>query len=225
VTEIAKKICSITILGLGQPLKQAGFVRHSTHFSRQFGDSLQVVNVQSSRWNTSESGRFTINVGIHFSSIAALLCGNDPMRVHPKESWCLLRARVGMLMSDPKDHWWTVTVETDIEEIARELTATCSKHVLPWLEQFKTISGTNWKPRNGIMQHALTEAAASLVLGDRVDAVRCIEAELARIYSEPSYSDVERKEQRSMQLRKWAADQGLVIAEQAKASVAGLEGK
>jgi hypothetical protein len=215
-------------LGLGQPLRQAGFHRHGTHFSRQFGDSLQVLNIQSSKWNTSELGRFTINVGVHFSSIATLLYGKDPMPVHPKEFWCLLRARVGILMPDERDHWWTVSPNTKIEEMAEEVAAACSDAILPWLGQFKTISGTNWKFRKGILQHTWAEAAANLVLGDRTKATQLVEEELECLRNNPHYvgsANTTLKEQRLAQLRAWARDQGLAIADDVNTIVAEPETK
>jgi hypothetical protein len=210
MSEIAKKIRAIAKLGLGPALKQAAFVRHSTNFSRHFGESLQVVNVQSSQWNSSESGKFTINVGVHFPSIAALLYAKDPMPTKPKEFHCLLRARVGMLMQGQGDGWWTVTPSTNVEEVSEELMRTCLNEILPWLEQFKTIAGTNWQPKRGFLfQHFLAEAAANLVLGDRTKALQCVEAEIERIRHEPY--EATWKRQQSEDLRKWAVDHGLAI--------------
>ena len=54
------------------------------------------------------------------------------------------------------------------------------------LEQFKTISSTNWKPRGDmLMQQFLAEAAANLVLGDRAKAMQCLEAEVERTNNAP----------------------------------------
>lgn len=216
MTEIAEKIRAVAFAGLEQPLRKGGFRRHSTHFSRQLGESLQVVNIQSSKWNTKESGRFTLNVGVHLSSIAELIYDKDPMPTNPKESRCIIRTRVGMLMPGGADHWWTVTPNTDVGKTAEEVAAVCSDYILPWLEQFTTISGTNWRLRGVIVQHTWAEAAANLVLGNRVKATQCVEAELRRINSDPAYdhpANAKWKEQRMAQLRKWAANHGIAIAD------------
>ncbi|HKN75209.1 MAG TPA: DUF4304 domain-containing protein [Candidatus Acidoferrum sp.] len=221
MTEISDKIRAIASAGLEQPLRKSGFQRHSTHFARQFGESLQVINIQSSKWNTKGSGKFTLNVGAHFSKIASLLYGKDPMPANPKESHCIIRARVGMLMPGRQDHWWTVTPETNVEQTAGDVAAACAEHVLPWLNQFASISGTNWKFERFILQHTWAEAAANLVLGDRAKATQCVAEELRRIHSDPAYehpANAKWKEERLAQLRKWAADQGIAVADQADAN-------
>lgn len=218
MTEISDKIRAIAFAGLELPLRKSGFQRHSTHFARQFGESLQVINIQSSKWNTKDSGKFTLNVGAHFSKIGSLLYGKDPMPANPKESRCIIRTRVGTLMPGRGDHWWTVTPETDVQQTAGDVAAACADYILPWLEQFSTISGTNWKLPGFILQHTWAEAAANLVLGDRAKATQCVVDELRRIHSDPAYehpANAKWKEERLSQLRKWAASQGIATADQA----------
>jgi hypothetical protein len=118
MTEVTKMIGAVTNLGLDQRLKQTRFFWNSSSFSRQYGQSLQVVNMQSSKCNSRESGKFTINIGVHFSGMALLLYGKDPMPKNPKEFHYILGARVGMLMNNPHGRWWTVRPETDVEATA-----------------------------------------------------------------------------------------------------------
>jgi hypothetical protein len=215
MNEISKRIKLILDRGFAPSLKQAGFHRHSTHFSRQFGESLQVINIQSSKWNTSDSGKFTINVGGHFSKIAALLYGKDPMPINPKEFHCIIRTRIGLLMPSRADSWWTITSNTAVEDVAKEVAVACSDFVLPWLEQFGTMAGTNWSLGRGIiMQHCLAEAAANLVLGDHAKAAQCVEAEIDRINRDADANhpaNATLKAERIAQLKKWAAEQGLTV--------------
>jgi hypothetical protein len=127
MTGVTKIIGAITNLGLDQRVKQARFVRHSTNRSRQYGQSLLVVNIQPRKWNSRESGKFTINLGVHFSGVAELPYGKDPMPKNPKEFNRILRARAGMPMNNPHDRWWTAAPETDVAATAAEVAATCSK--------------------------------------------------------------------------------------------------
>jgi hypothetical protein len=96
--------------GLPQQLKQAGFRKNSTHFSRTDGDALRVINVQSSQWNTASSARFTLNIGVHFACVAVMLYENGPMPAPPEEMFCLLRTRVGMILPAGAGRWWVVTL-------------------------------------------------------------------------------------------------------------------
>lgn len=208
MTEITKKIRAITSL-LTEPLKKAGFKRHGMDFSRQFNESLQVVNVQLSKWNSRDSGKFTLNIGVHFSDIAKLIFGSDPMPANPKEPRCLIRARVGMLMPGDGDKWWTVTAKTDEERVAEEVIAACVDCVLPWLEQFKTISNVDWKSSKKLVWHTWSEAAANILLDDCDKAAQCVEVELKRIRSESS--DQKSKEEKLARLRQWAIDHGVAL--------------
>jgi hypothetical protein len=214
MTEVAKKIREIAVLGLERPLKQVGFRRHSTNFSRTQDEALHVINIQSSKWNSGESGRFTVNAGAHFPKIASLIYGKDPMPANPKEFHCLVRTRVGMLMPEGRDHWWPVTPGTNVEEVAREIADVCSEYVLPWLASFASISNIDWAlSRRSVLQNTWMEAAASLALGDRKRALQCVKNELVSIETSSAYSDpanAKLKKSRIAELRKWAANQGLI---------------
>ena len=189
MNENTKRIRQIVDRGLGPTLRNAGFHRHGADFSRKYGEALHVINFQLSQWNTTELGKFTLNIGVHFTSVAALLYGKDPMPANPKESRCLLTARVGLLMPDQKDHWWSVTSETNSDSVSEELATVCSSYVLPWLKPFKTLVEMDWEAGRGMIQHRFAEAAANLVLGKREDAAHCIEAELVRIQHDPVYGE------------------------------------
>jgi hypothetical protein len=211
MNENTKKIRQIVSGGLGPCLTNAGFQRQGADFSRKCGEALHVVDFQLDKWNSKELGKFTLNIGAHFTNVAALLFGTDPMPVNPKESHCLLRARVGLLMPEHRDHWWSVTSETDGDSMSQELAIVCSSYVLPWLEQFKTLAHVDWKPRRGVwIQHRLAEAAANLVLGDKVRAAQCIEAELARVTNDPADSKL--MEERVNRTRAWAVEHGIQVS-------------
>ena len=211
MNENTKKIRQIVGRGLGPCLTNAGFQRQGADFSRKCGEALHVVDFQLDKWNSKELGRFTLNIGAHFTGVAALLCGTDPMPVNPKESHCLLRARVGLLMPERRDHWWSVTSETDGDSMSEELATVCSSYVLPWLEQFKTLADVDWKPRGGVMiQHRLAETAANVVLGNRERAAQCIEAELVRI--EHDHAHNKWKEEQISRTRAWAVEHGIPVS-------------
>src|SRR5215471_9065036 len=126
MNENTKRIRQIVDRGIGPSLRYAGFHRHGADFSRKYGEALHVVNFQLSKWNCKELGQFTLNIGVHFTRVAALLFGIDPMPVNPKESHCLIRARAGSLMPEHKDHWWSVTSETNGDAMSEELETVCS---------------------------------------------------------------------------------------------------
>ena len=179
MSETAKRIKKIVDGGLSPLLKSKGFRKNSTNFSRKDGEALQVINIQSSNWNISTSGRFTINIGVHFATVAQMLGGTDPMPSPPKEYYCLLRRRVGQLIRDGRDHWWKVTPESDIDALAAELNLVWENHISLWLEKTKTVAGAAPELEEGLVS-PMAAAAARLVLGEREKAENLARAVIER---------------------------------------------
>ncbi len=83
---------------LSPVLRADGFRGSGRKFCGRFGDWLQVVTVQGSRWG----GSFAVNLGIHFAAAPDVI-GNlvDPNKI--TEANCEFRRR----LSDTKaDYWW-----------------------------------------------------------------------------------------------------------------------
>jgi len=119
-------------------------------------------------------------------------------------------------MPGERDHWWDVTPQTNADDFTEEMGAVCSSYILPWLEKFKTVADANWNLRYGIIQHTWAEAAANIILGNRTKAAQCLEAEIRRINDDSQYlqsENIKFKEARMVELRKWAANQELVISD------------
>lgn len=182
-------------------LKQAGFRKNSTHFWKKDGEALQVINIQSSSWNNSAFGRFTLNIGVHFAEVAAMLPKTLPMRDPPKEYCCLIRRRVGMLLPAGGDHWWKVTPETDADAVASELSGVLKEYVFPWLEKLKTISSAADE------MAPWSQAAARIILGDRERAAQLMQAAIEqwKIDADPaSPRNAELAAKRVEERRQWA---------------------
>jgi hypothetical protein len=214
MNEIAKRIKQIVDRGLAPSLRQAGFRRNGMSFHRLDGEALHVVNVQSSQWNSRASGKFTINVAVDFADVTKLLPGRQPMPTIPKEYCCVLRMRVGNLMPDNRDHWWTVTPETQDEHLTAELMTVWTDYIAPWLEKFRTVSSIAENPNQGALQNVFAQAAANIILGDRAKAGQQIEAQIRRLHEDPAYLQLHNaklKDDRLTMFRNWAADQGLTI--------------
>jgi hypothetical protein len=214
MSDIAKHIKLIVDRGLAPSLKQAGFRRNGMSFHRQNGEALQVVNVQSNRWNSGTSGSFTMNVAVHFENVAKLMPGYMPMPAVPKEYCCIVRVRVGELMPARKDHWWNVADDTNPEALAAELVTVWTAYVLPWLDTHSTVSALTNDPGRGGLRNPYVQATANVVVGDRVKAAQHIEAEIDRLNRDSDANhpaNATLKAERIAQLKKWAAEQGLTV--------------
>ena len=122
-----------------QPLlKQQGFKKAGATFRRAAGDCIQVLNVQSSRWNSPEAATFTINVGVFFPAVHSLadgLLGPPSLRGGPAEYNCTVRKRIGSLIPPTTDLWWTVRPGESTDRVVEEVRAAVRDVALPWLDR------------------------------------------------------------------------------------------
>lgn len=112
-SELALTIAQAVKVGLAPLLREAGFRDQGTSFYLLTEESNRLVNVQSSQWNNSSRSRFTMNMGIYFPAIDAVM---DGVWTKPgAKPWsskiynCQLWKRIGFLLPVQRDFWWEVT--------------------------------------------------------------------------------------------------------------------
>ena len=132
--QVKNVIDSIISLQLKPLLKDEGYRKASRTF-RYFGNNfVKVVNVQASSWNSSEDGKFTINLGVYFPKLAEV---HDYLDVSdkPTESECLVSTRIGLLMPTKEDFWWSVDKESSISKLSQELSDSWLRYGKPWIDK------------------------------------------------------------------------------------------
>ncbi|MEI2454819.1 MULTISPECIES: DUF4304 domain-containing protein [Lysobacter] len=167
----AKHIDAVVASGLAPLLKSHGFAKAGRSFHRRHGDRWQVVNVQASSGNSAAQARFTLNLGLYIPEIE-VLAGNAPLAGKPKEYECTLRERIGALMPQARDHWWTLAPDSDPALLAPELADAFAAHGLPWLEGYADLAKVAARLAEA---PTILAAAAALAAGDREAAARRIE--------------------------------------------------
>jgi len=117
-------------------LKPLGFRKSGTTWIRPT-EWKHVINVQLSKWNSSEEAQFTVNLGI---SIDPLHAATEalPLKGALKEYDCDVRARIGQLLPTKQDKWWTVSPDIDPEGLADDVFTNLVKHALPWFEHLSS---------------------------------------------------------------------------------------
>ena len=210
MSEISKKIATVVELGFSPLLKSAGFRKNGCHFHKSENNVIQVVTIQSNRWNTAESGRFRVNFGIHFSEVAKTLRGTDRMPKIPKEHYCILRA----LFSVP-DLWWTVDRNSDVNAVAERLGVYWRDVIWPWLENNKSLAAAaTTLEGQGHLAGPWAAAAARLVLGERDEATRLVKVCVANVESSGDFSapaNAKISTEHLRKIREWAAEHQLTI--------------
>lgn len=111
------------------PLKAAGFRKTGLNFHRRRGETVQVVNVQTSHGSTAMEKTFYINVGMAFDAVGRLI--GRPVPDRPKEYDCDrlgMRDRLEHLISRVPPQW-KVAVGDDSDAIAEPLRAAIDRLV------------------------------------------------------------------------------------------------
>jgi hypothetical protein len=172
-TTPSKLIDEVLRLGPAPLLKQAGFKKLARRFFRTDSTSTAHLDFQASQWNVSARARFTINLGRYFPSVAE---ANGQPIVEDSAKQRLLSAgtRIGHLLPDPQDHWWSIEPDTDLNSLATELVAIIEKYALPYLERISTLEGVaEFAGYNALIGKypTLSTASALMLLGRTEEAL------------------------------------------------------
>jgi len=220
---IAMLINRIIDEAIAAPLAAAGYKRTGRTWRRYLDDGvIQVVNIQWSPRDGSVEGSFTMNAGVYFPALAESLALFPPTKT-PKEHDCHVRERPmipgrdgwrvrvpGLAKPDPDlgngriaaffawlDRRADRKAPKQHEQATRELRESLERHTLPWLEEVRTLrDARDYFKRRG---PAFWAAHASLLLGERDEAKRILEQDLARA-----------KPERAAMLRAWGRATGLL---------------
>ena len=94
-----------------------------------------MIGFQRSTASTANAIKFTVNFGVISKE---LLRRWDPDRDINKEliSTAHLRERIGTLMLDRTDHWWTINLDSSFPEVANNVSGLIIELVVPWLEKY-----------------------------------------------------------------------------------------
>lgn len=210
MSEISETIAAVIDLGFSPLLKNAGFRKNDRHFYQSESNVIQVVTIQSNRWNTAESGSFRVNFGIHFSEVAKALRGIDRMPKIPKEHYCILRG-----MFSVPDLWWTVDRNSDVKAVGEKLDLYWRDVVWPWLEKNKSLAeAAVTLERQGHLAGPWAAAAARLVLEERDEATRLVKVCIANVESSTDFSapvNAKIAAEHLQKIREWAAEHELTI--------------
>ena len=120
-------------------LKSLGFGKTGSTWTRSL-EWPQVINIQLSRFNSSEEAKFTVNIGVSIPPLRAIW-GGPPQKGPLKEYDCDLRARIGSLLPDKHDKWWDVTETSDAARLAQAVFHDIDQHALPWLDKLTVYQG------------------------------------------------------------------------------------
>ena len=119
--ELIKEISSL--------LKEKHFSRKGNCFYLRQGNNWGLIDFQKSRKSSSDEVIFTINVGICSGALLEFF-SPELLEKKPSIEVCQWRERLGFLLPDRQDRWWTVR-EGPIDSLMAELTSYLLKIAIP----------------------------------------------------------------------------------------------
>ncbi|MCA9618985.1 MAG: DUF4304 domain-containing protein [Myxococcales bacterium] len=155
-------------------LRDLGFRKRGQTARRSRDAVTQIVNLQKSGSNRGQTGRFTINLAI-FHSVLSNLVAWYPQGRSPGESEVAVQARLGHLLPDAGDKWWTVGPRSDASRLGAEVTHAVLTYGVPWLDDHTELEACLDR---SVTHNAVVRAAMLVALDRKDDAVRLMADDL-----------------------------------------------
>ena len=111
-------------------LKEQGFKRSKATFHRPVEENWEVINLQRSQWSSRREVSFTVNLEVALGCLRGDRWG---VGKRPPAYRCHFHERLGVLLTG-SDTWWTLSPDTNINELADSLVLALEAYGLPWLE-------------------------------------------------------------------------------------------
>ena len=178
-TPAQQSLDSLILAAVVPVLKRSGFRKDGRTFRLSQGRCVQVVNVQTSSWNSASELTFTLNLGVFYPE--ALELQRPVIRWKcapsgPEEHECHARTRIGQLKpKNPYDTWWTVTDGQAWGAVGEEVGTLLRDQGMPWLETMSDLE----KARDAAkFVQPFARMALALLSGDPTKAQKLVNQEL-----------------------------------------------
>ena len=113
-------------------LAPLGYRKSGAVFMRPAREVVHLIEIQGANTNLAESARFTVNVGVFAHGLDAPDRRGAAMPSMPAAHW---RERLGFLMPEYTDVWWTMKSREEAEEAGRDIAERVARHAIPALKQ------------------------------------------------------------------------------------------
>jgi Domain of unknown function (DUF4304) len=133
-------IDKVVSAGVAPFLKGLGFRKRGRRFFFADGLSTAHIIIQASQWNSPNVASFTISLGRYFQSIARMN-GETIVADPSKQRRMHVGNRIGHLLPQRADHWWSITGKGDAPQVAAQVAAALSDYGLPYLASVATLEG------------------------------------------------------------------------------------
>lgn len=135
------------LAALRDSLKRRGYSKSGSTFRLRNPDTISIVSLQSSNSSSSSLVKVTVNLGVHIPAL------QDPQRTEKNRSIssCHWRQRIGSLMPEKNDVWWSIQTPEEASSVATAITRAVEQFGLPAVEQVSTVAALKqlWESGHG----------------------------------------------------------------------------
>ena len=117
--------------------KARGFRQKGLTFYRHIGENFGIVQLQKNRGSTATCVEFTINLGVFSARVQralAQIMWVPEVAAVPTEPACHLQERIGLLMPEARDVWWTISERTAVPELGETVRSALDKYGFPFVD-------------------------------------------------------------------------------------------
>lgn len=124
-------------------LQEKGFRKRGYNFFKKNGEIGYCVNIQNDKCNNNDQVKFTLNAGIFtddfwLEHLDFKHTGVIP--TFPRECDCAIRKRVGELLPEYEDKWYSITNKTDVDKLWDDLEQDLIGYVVPFFSNHNKVS-------------------------------------------------------------------------------------
>jgi hypothetical protein len=137
---VSQRFANVVKEGFNPILKQCGFKKKALHYYRKCGAIGHTINIQKDKWNTKESLKFTINIGIFSDKFWLSEYDYEEEKQIPqfrKEVESIIRERIGNLKYG-KDFWYSIEPQQLEWGLIKKVKSDLEKYILPFLDSITT---------------------------------------------------------------------------------------
>jgi len=127
-----KAIYDHVVASCAETLRSAGYARRGSSLRKEANGNVAIVEFQKSSKSNAEAIVFTINLGI---VCGRLLEGGESSLKKVGIVDAHVRQRVGMLLADRPDKWWTIDPKTDANSLIEEISSLIEYEAAPYLDR------------------------------------------------------------------------------------------
>jgi hypothetical protein len=135
--EVKKLYSEMISRVVSPPLKKLGYKKMGNAFYISVEGNWGIIDFQPSQKLVSNQITFSINIGIASKRVLNFL-GFDGENHRPDIWDTQLRVRLGHLMPENNDIWWTVDQETNVDELGQLISDLVTKFAIPAIQAYIT---------------------------------------------------------------------------------------